>query len=113
MSDADDVLAHSEDEDEWDQEPVEIERRPTGNQVLSARIPTALAERVLAEAARRNVRASEIVRAAIEEYFSPPVFLVVNVQAGARFRVFRTATAYDTGNPVVTVGDLPPLRVAM
>ncbi|HVF05210.1 MAG TPA: hypothetical protein VNA20_10240 [Frankiaceae bacterium] len=113
MSDADDVLAHSEDPDEWEDEPVAIERRPSGNQVLSARIPTALADRVFAEAARRNVKASEIVRVAVESYFSPPVFAVVKVQVGPRVRMFLTTAAYDTENPVVTVGDIPPLRAAM
>lgn len=113
MSDADDVLAHSEDEDEWDDEPVAIEVRPSGNQVLSARIPAALANRVFFEAERRQLKVSEVVRAAIEQYFTPTVFNVIKVQTGERVRMFLTTVAYDTENPVVTTDDLPALRVAM
>jgi hypothetical protein len=112
MSDADDVVAHSEDEDEWSDEPVAIERRPSGSQVLSVRLPTGLAHRVLGEAARRGVRPSEVVRAAIETYFDPPVFRVLKVQPSARVRFFLVPAAYDTVNPVVTTGDVPPLRLA-
>lgn len=53
---ADEVLAHSEDEDEWEDEPEQIESRPSGTQVISARLPTALAEELLAGASRRKVR---------------------------------------------------------
>lgn len=112
MTDADDVLAHSEDEGEWDDQPVAAAVRPSGNQVLSARIPVALAEQVFDEAARRGVSMSEVVRAAIEEFFTPKVVHILTAQPGERVRIFLTYT-YDTANPVVTVNDLPPLRAAI
>lgn len=112
MSEADEVLAHREDPDEWDDEPVQIEVRPSGKQVLSARLPTPLADLVFDEAERLNTTLSEVVRAALEQYFSPLVHEPqVNVYLGWRIRVFRVDPAYDTANPVVTTGDLP-LRVA-
>lgn len=77
---ADAVLAHSEDEDEWEDEPEQIESRPSGTQVISARLPTALAEELLAEASRRKVRPSELVRAAVDAYLhnaSAPVIHLV------------------------------------
>lgn len=112
MSDADDVLAHSEDDDEWDDEPVAVEVRPSGKQVLSARLPSDLADKVFDEAARRGVPVSAVVRAAVDHYFSPRLVNVVSAQPGLRVRMFVTI-AYDTANPVVTTGDLPPLRAAM
>lgn len=112
MSDeeADDVLAHSEDEGEWDDEPVDIEVRPSGNQVLSARIPTALAEMVFDEAAHRNVTMSEVVRAAIESYFQPRVVAVVKVFPSDRIRL-HAQRADETVNPVVSVPEF--LRLAI
>lgn len=110
MSDADDVLAHSEDEGEWSAEPVVIERRPSGTQVVSARLPSGLAHVLLAEAARRGLRPSEIVREAVEHYLNPPVWKVIRLQPGERVRFFLTTVAYDTTNPVVTSGDLPRLQ---
>jgi hypothetical protein len=112
VSDEDDVLAHSEDEDEWEDEPVEIERRPSGNQVLSARIPTALANRVFDEAARRGVTMSEVVRTAIEEYFDRPQQRLLNIFPGLRVSVYRVEPAYATTNPVVTPAP-EPLRYAV
>jgi len=63
---ADEIIAHSQDEGEWEDEPEQIETRPSGNQVISARLPTALAEKLLSEAGRRGVRPSELVREAVE-----------------------------------------------
>jgi hypothetical protein len=63
---ADEILAHSEDEGEWEDEAERIESRPSGSQVISARLPTVLAERLLSEASRRAVRPSELVREAVE-----------------------------------------------
>src|SRR5215472_13328625 len=65
---ADDVLAHSEDEGEWEEEPELIESRPSGTQVVSARLPTILAEELLDEAGRRGIRPSELVRQAVDAF---------------------------------------------
>jgi hypothetical protein len=112
MSDADDVLAHSEDEGEWDDEPVAVERRPSGSQVLSVRVPDDVAALVLAEAERRGVRLSEVVRGALVAYVTPWAgWKVVTVHVSERVR-FRDVSWHGTANPVVTSGDLPPLRAA-
>lgn len=111
MSDADDVLAHSEDEGEWDDEPVAVERRPTGSQVLSVRVPDDIAALVFAEAERRGVRLSDVVRGALIDYVGPRHWEVITIQVSERVR-FRDVSWHGTTNPVVTTGDLPPLRAA-
>jgi hypothetical protein len=112
MSDADEVLAHSEDEGEWEDEPVVVERRASGSAVVSARMPRDLANRVFAEAARRGVKPSEVIRDAVERYFVPAVYVSVNVY-GSRVR-FADANPYGMLNPVVTSDDpnLHTLRTA-
>jgi hypothetical protein len=73
------------------------------NQVVSARIPADLAARLVAEAEARGVRPSEVVRAALEAYFSGVrVCDVVSVQPGHRVRVLHDEPGYATANPVVT-----------
>lgn len=111
LSEEDEVLGHREDEDEWG-EPVEIEVRPSGKLVLSARIPTELGHLVFAEARRRDTTLSEVVRDALDQYFHPWVgHRQVGTFLGWRVSVIRVEAAYDTANPVVTTEDLP-LRVA-
>src|SRR5262245_54569990 len=56
------ALARAEGEGEWEERPTRIESRPTGTQVVSARLPTVLAEELLAEAARRDLKLSDLVR---------------------------------------------------
>jgi hypothetical protein len=65
---AQDALDHSEDPGERAEEPVEIERRPSGSQVVSVRLPTELARRLFEEAARLGVRPSELTREAVEHF---------------------------------------------
>jgi len=65
---ADEILAHSEDPGEWKDEPEQIESRTSGNQVISARLPTDLAQNLLSEAARPGVRPSKLVRQAVEAF---------------------------------------------
>ena len=110
MSEEDDVLAHSEDEGEWDDEPVEIEVRPSGNQVLSARIPTYLAQYVFDEAERSDLTMSEVVRRAIDAYFQPRVVAIIKVFPNDRVRL-QALRADETTNPVVSVPE--SLRVAV
>lgn len=50
---------------------VHIERRPSGNQVISARLPDSLALPLLDEASRLQVSPSEMVRRAVEAYLRP------------------------------------------
>jgi len=79
---ADSVLAHSEDEGEWEDGPEQIESRPSGTQVISARLPTVLAEHLLAEASNRGIRPSELVRQAVEVYMRSAVGRVASVPSG-------------------------------
>ncbi len=77
-----------------------------GRQVVSARIPGDLAVRLLAEADAKGVSASEVVRDALEAWFSQPRLSdVVVVQVGFRVRVLRDERGYETNNPVVTDQD--------
>jgi hypothetical protein len=78
---ADEVLAHSEDEGEWEDGPEQIESRPSGTQVISARLPTGLAEELLTEASRRKVRPSELVRAAVDAYLHDAPGAVIDLLA--------------------------------
>ena len=82
-SEADEVLAHSEDEGEWEEEPAQIESRPSGTQVVSARLPSPLAEALLAEAQRLNVRPSEVIRAAVERWLTTKPSGMVDIRASA------------------------------
>ncbi len=86
---ADEVLAHSEDEGEWEEEPEQIESKPSGSQVVSARLASALAEDLLAEAARRGVRPSELVREAVEKWLRarPAGVADIRAYAGQNMRI--------------------------
>lgn len=97
---ADDILEHSEDEGEWEQEPEQIESRSSGSQVISARLPTALAERVLAEAVRRGAKPSEVVREAIEVWLRalPGGVTEISAYAGQNMRVITPSAQGRTEN---------------
>jgi hypothetical protein len=97
---ADDILEHSEDDGEWEQEPEEIESRPSGSQVISARLPTALAEQVLAEAVRRGAKPSEVVREAIEIWLhaKPGSVAEISAYAGQNMRVITPSVQGRTEN---------------
>ena len=86
---ADEVLARSEDEGEWEEEPAQIESRPSGTQVISARLPSALAEDLLAEAQRLRARPSELVREAVEMWLKakPAGMVDIRASAGQNMRV--------------------------
>jgi hypothetical protein len=102
---ADDVLEHSEDEGEWEQEPEEIESRPSGSQVISARLPTSLAEQVLAEAARRRAKPSEVVREAIEIWLRAlPGVAEISAYAGQNMRILTPSVQGKTENFNLVVG---------
>lgn len=103
----DEVLAHSEDEGEWEDEPEQIETRPSGSQVISARLPSALAERLLSVAASRGVRPSELVRDAIEMWLrsSPGSVVDIKAHAGNNMRVLTPPWSPDrTENYNLVVG---------
>ncbi len=97
---ADEVLLHSEDEGEWEEEPEQIETKPSGSQVISARLPASLTERVLAEAGRRGVRPSELVREAIEMWLSttPGGFVEISAFEGQNMRVVTPSIQRSTEN---------------
>lgn len=114
---ADEVLRHSEDEGEWDEQAEQIEVRPSGTQVISARLPAGLAEQLLAEARRRGVKASELVRQAVEAFMSVPangVFgLSANTQGTVRLSGGMTQLQTENLNLVVNIPTEPPEIVAI
>jgi hypothetical protein len=83
---ADEVLAHSEEDGEWEDEAEEIETRPSGTQVISARLPGLLAEHVLSEASQRGIRPSELVRQALEAYMRSGSGTIANNRQPERVR---------------------------
>ncbi len=105
MKSADEVLAHSEDEGEWEDEPEQVESRPSGTQVISARLPTVLAEGLLAEANRRGIRPSELVRQAVEAYMRRGTCRVASVSAQTTglLSVSTPLQARPTANPNLVV----------
>lgn len=102
---ADDVLAHSQDPDEWEDEAEAIESRPSGTQVVSARLPTATAEQLLAIAAARGVKPSELVRDAVQAWLrrSTDVTVDINAFGGYNMQVFGPLTITKNANQVVEV----------
>jgi hypothetical protein len=62
--------AMSENEQEWETEEVEVSKPVTP--VISVRFPNGVAERIFAEAERRGVRTSAVVREAVEAYLDDP-----------------------------------------
>jgi hypothetical protein len=93
----DDVLARSEDEGEWEDEPAQIESRPSGSQVISARLPSDLAEGLLSAAASRGVRPSELVREAVEAWLRPAPGSVVDIRAYAGSNMRLVMPAWPQG----------------
>jgi hypothetical protein len=110
----DETLAHSEDDGEWEDEPERIESRPSGTQVVSARLPSQLAEELLAVADHRNMRLSEAVREAVEKWLrcaSTGVF-GISASAGQNMRVMTPATDSRTENfNLVVQPEVNPERV--
>jgi metal-responsive CopG/Arc/MetJ family transcriptional regulator len=85
------------DEEEWDDTSVTIERRPTGNQVVSARLPTALVLELGRVADHLDMKLSELVRAAVEQYLrssSTPV--TVSAWPGGQLRVITPVFSVKT-----------------
>ncbi len=105
---AGDVLAHSEDAGEWEEERVEIQARPSGTQVISTRLPSHLAERLLAEAARRGVKPSELVRVALErvlnqEHVVPVITANGGTTGGPPLRILSPISHYTMENSNLVV----------
>jgi hypothetical protein len=104
--DPDAILAESINEDEWEDQPERIETRPSGTQVISARLPTQVAEELLAEAVRRRIKPSELVREAVENLLHPSRAGGVTVSA-YRLRVVSHPSQYLTENPNPVVESEP------
>ena len=88
------------DEGEWGEEPEQIESRPSGMQVISARLPSALAEELLAAAAHRKVRPSQVVREAVEKWLhaGPAGILGIQASVGGDMRVLSPLPQGGTEN---------------
>jgi hypothetical protein len=110
----DEILAHSEDEGEWEDEPERIESRSSGTQVVSARLPSQLAEALLAAAEHRNIRPSEAVREAVEKWLRCGLTGVIGISAsaGQNMRVITPAADSRTENfNLVVQPEISPERV--
>jgi hypothetical protein len=86
------------------------------SQVVSARIPAPLAARLVRAAAELGVRPSDVVREALEAYFTHgTVRECVVAQTGHRITILRYEGGYETENPVVTDHDVTfaPTTVAL
>lgn len=121
---ANDVLAHSEDDNEWDDQPVRIEARPSGTQVISTRLPTALAEELFAKAEQKGLKPSELVREAVDHYLhakmasaTGEVHTAISAFVGGNLRIVTPLAQYRTenSNPVIEPDDVPapPTVVAL
>ncbi|WP_216894523.1 CopG family transcriptional regulator [Nocardia alni] len=120
---AGEVLAHSEDDDEWEQEPEPIETKPSGTQVVSARLPAQLAEELLTEAERRGIKPSELIRDALQQYLHPRFNVIaggtafINVSTSPLLTVRTRVDQYlaENSNPVVQQAEalVPPLVAAL
>jgi hypothetical protein len=111
---AEEVLNHSEDEGEWEETPEQIDSRPTGSQVISTRLPTALAEELLAQAASRKIRMSDLVRQAVEAFLHTQAHGVSDIVAypGINMRVTTPLPEQRTENfNLVVQIDTEPTRV--
>jgi hypothetical protein len=109
---AEEALAHADDADEWEEQPTNIESRPSGTQVISARLPTALAEELLAEAARRNLKLSDLVREAVERMLHAEAGLAV-VTTSNNVRVLTPVFPFRTENPNLVLTDEPSRPAAL
>lgn len=69
---ADDLFDHRNDPDEWDDQPVEIEVRPTGSEVVSFRLPSDELDRVMEAARAVGESLSQFVRGALSVRLEPP-----------------------------------------
>lgn len=64
---ADDLFDHRNDPDEWDDEPAEIDVRPTGSEVVSFRLPSDELDRVMEAARAIGESLSQFVREALND----------------------------------------------
>lgn len=68
---ADDLYEHRNDADEWDDQPVEIEVRPAGSEVVSFRLPSDELDRVMEAAEAAGESLSQFVRGALRVRLQP------------------------------------------
>lgn len=63
---AEELFEHRDDEGEWDDEPAEVQVRPTTTEVVSFRLGSGDLDRLQAAARARGVSLSEFIRQALE-----------------------------------------------
>ncbi len=88
---ADDLYEHRNDPDEWDDQPVEIEVRPAGSEVVSFRLSSDELDRVVEAAQAAGESLSQFVREALSARLEPPgQALARTVTSGPLARYVRT-----------------------
>jgi hypothetical protein len=111
-----DVLSSGEGEDQGVSQAAQNETRSSGMQVLSTRVPAALAQELQVEAARQGVRPSELLRRAVEGLLSHgSVATELNPTTGNQMRVTTDLPKYTTENAnlVVEIPTEPAYLVAL
>lgn len=68
---ADDLYENRYDPDEWDEQPIQIEVRPTGSEVVSFRLPADELDRIVEAAEKSGESLSEFVRGALRDRLEP------------------------------------------
>lgn len=90
-AEADDLYGSRYDPDEWDEQPVQIEVRPTGSEMVSFRLPADELDRVVEAAESTGESLSQFVRGALRDRLEPSgQALARTVTSGPLARYVRT-----------------------
>ena len=89
------------------------DREQAGAQVISARLPTALAEELLAEATRRNIKPSGLIRQAVHSFLHgrPGHIAGISASCTGPMRLVTHLDQYRTENINPVVGPAEPPQV--
>ena len=103
---ADDLYDHRNEPGEWDDQPVDIEVRPTGSEVVSFRLPSDELDRVVEAAKAAGESLSQFVRGALRARLEP------TAQALARTLTSGPLTRHASAGPPAPSVHLHPSTVS-
>lgn len=110
------IMAHRDDPDEWDEQPEAIEVRPRRTDVVSFRLPTDEMEALEANASAAGETISEYLRKAVAlRIYGEPIGPAVEITTGAKRLVIRShiVTSSTRDAPGSFVQDVPPITQAI